>query len=66
MVKYNLYFVPHFEDRKKISPLRAKTCKQCHSTQALQTPVHMSFTSGMSIKNYSLFEKELRTLCKKE
>jgi 2'-5' RNA ligase len=65
--KYNLLFVPHFKDRKKISPIRAKICKEVHSTQALQYPVHMSLISGgFQVKDYSKFEQELRLLCSKE
>ena len=67
MAKYNLFFVPHFEDRKKISKLRSKICQLVHSTQALQYPVHMSLISGgFYTKNYPFFEKSLRELCKKE
>jgi len=44
--KYNLFFIPEFSDRKKISKLRRNICKKVHSTQALQYPVHMSLISG--------------------
>jgi 2'-5' RNA ligase len=65
--KYNLLFVPHFEDRKKISPLRSKICKEVHSTQALQYPIHMSLISGgFQVKDYKKFETELRVLCSEE
>ena len=62
--KYNIFFVPHLKNKKKISPLRASICKQVHSTQALQFPIHMSLISGgFKIKNYSKFENELKILC---
>ncbi len=67
VAKYNLLFVPHLEDRKKITPLRSKLCKKVNSTQALQYPVHMSLISGgFKLKNYSKFEQELIELCNKE
>jgi len=63
--KYAIYFIPELEDRKKISKLRSKMCKLCHTTQALQYPVHMSLTFGTELKDYDLFEKEIREFCKK-
>ncbi|MCD4759486.1 2'-5' RNA ligase family protein [archaeon] len=65
--RYNLLFVPHIKNRKKISSLRASICKQAYSIQALQYPVHMSLISGgFSTKDYSSFEKELKEICKKQ
>jgi hypothetical protein len=65
--RYNILFVPHLNDRKKISSLRSKICELVHSTQALQYPIHMSLISGGFETNYySKFEKELKELCKKE
>lgn len=63
--KYAIYFIPEFEDRKKISKLRSEMCKLCHTTQALQYPVHMSLAYGTELKDYALFEKEIRDFCKK-
>ena len=63
--KYAIYFIPELEDKKKISQLRSKMCKLCHTTQALQYPVHMSLASGTELKNYELFEKEIKKFCKK-
>lgn len=62
--KYAIFFIPELEDRKKISKLRSKMCKLCHTTQALQYPVHTSLASGTELKDYSLFEKEIKELCK--
>lgn len=62
---YAIYFIPELEDRKKISKLRSKMCKMCHTTQALQYPVHMSLASGTEIKKYKLFEEEIKEFCKK-
>ena len=65
--KYNLFFVPHLEDRRKISQIRSKICKKVYSTKALQFPVHMSLvSSSFKIKDFSSFEKELKKLCKKQ
>ena len=65
--KYNLLFIPHFQDRKKISPLRSKICNKVHSTQALQYPIHMSLISGgFKVKDFSKFEESLKQLCKNE
>ena len=64
--RYLIAFVPHLKDRKKISPLRAKACKKTHSTQALQSPIHLSLTKTTKLANYHLFEQELKKLCPKE
>lgn len=45
-MRYNILFVPRFEDRTKISPLRARLCRRTGSNKALQYPVHMSLVSG--------------------
>ena len=64
--KYAIYLIPELKDRKKISNLRSKMCKLCHTTQSLQYPVHISLASGTIIKDYSKFEKELKEFCKKQ
>ena len=67
MEKYNLFFVPEFKDRRKISPLRSKICNLVHSTQALQYPVHMSLISGgFKTNDFALVEKTLKEFCKKQ
>jgi hypothetical protein len=64
-IKYNLLFIPHFNDRLKISKLRRKVCKQVFSTQALQYPVHMSVISGgFEVYDFKKFEAELKDLLK--
>ena len=66
-IKYNLLFIPHFNDRVKISSLRKSICKRVFSTQALQYPVHMSVISGgFEVHDYKKFEAELKDLLKKE
>ena len=63
--RYNLFFVPHPEDRKRISPLRRDICRQVHSTQALQYPVHMTLVSrGFSAGDFPSFERDLRSICR--
>ncbi len=64
--RYQVFFVPHTKERKKLSSLRSKLCKECKSNKALQYPVHMSFIGGTKIKNYKDFEKDLKTFCSKE
>ena len=61
--KYSIFFVPHFKNRKKISPIRAKLSRKYKSIVALQYPVHMTIALGTEIKNYKAFEKELRGYC---
>ena len=63
---YALFFIPELKDRKKISKIRSKMCKLCHTTQALQYPVHMSLACGTVLKDYSKFEKELKQFCKEQ
>lgn len=65
--KYNLFFIPKIDNRKKLSELRKKICKQTRSTYALNYPLHMSLISGgFNTKNYSSFEKELKIICKNQ
>lgn len=64
--KYIIHFIPERKDRKQLEVLRSQMCNKCHTTQALWAPVHMSLTWGSVIKNFTVFEKELKNLCKKE
>ena len=64
--KYIILFIPERKDRKKLEVLRSQMCKKCHTTQALWAPVHMSLTWGSIIKNFTIFEKELKNICKNE
>jgi 2'-5' RNA ligase len=64
--RYQIFFVPHTNERKKLSKLRKKLCKKCKSNKALQYPVHMSFISGTKIKDYNKFEENLKTFCSNE
>jgi len=62
--KYTIYLIPELKDRNKISNLRSKMCKLCHTTQSLQYPVHISLASGTIIKDYSKFEKNSKSFVK--
>ena len=67
VTSYNVFFVLRLDQRKKITALRSAVCKQVHSTQALQYPVHMSLISGgFQTNNLAAFEKTLRDLCRQQ
>ncbi len=64
--KYQIFFVPHTKERKKLSRLRTQLCNKCKSYKALQYPVHISFIGGTKIKNFKDFEQDLRKFCSKQ
>lgn len=61
---YSICFVPHLNERKKLSKSRSKLCRRYKSNKALQYPVHMTLTLGVKIKDYKKFEKAIKDFCK--
>ena len=53
-------------DKKKLSQLRAAMCRMYRTTQTLQYPIHISLTEGSVIQDYSLFENELKKMCREQ
>lgn len=65
MERYNIFFVPRFPERKVLSELRRRFCRDLNSRDALRSPVHMSLISGGFTCEYSDVRDDLKELCRK-
>lgn len=63
VTRYIVGYIPDTHSYKQLNTLRRRYCKETCSTQALQSPVHISFIRSTSISDINLFILALRKMC---